>query len=126
MAKVSVVETIELPSGGSATINRWRFGRVGGAHLVIVAGIRGDAPEGVRVAFRLISTLKKLESHLLGSVDVYPCVNPLAAEQGQRLWPFFGVDLNRLFPGKANGHPPYRVAHRLVQQIHQHPQPIVV
>tara|TARA_B100000683_G_C12351084_1_gene498965 strand:- start:211 stop:912 length:702 start_codon:yes stop_codon:yes gene_type:complete len=44
-------------------------------------------------------------------------MNPLAAEQGSRLWPFFDVDLNRLFPGKENGHPPARVAHTLVKDL---------
>ena len=109
--------TITLPSGGSSTINRWRFGTGASPRISIVAGIRGDTPEGMRVAYSLMQALGRLESTLEGTIDVYPCVNPLAAEQGRRFWPFFEVDLNRLFPGKEFGHPPDRVAHRLVQCV---------
>ena len=37
--------------------------------------------------------------------------------RSSRLWPFFDVDLNRLFPGRAGGHPPDRVAHALCQDV---------
>jgi hypothetical protein len=61
--------------------------------------------------------LESVEDRLHGVVDVYPCANPLGAHQGTRLWPFFDVDLNRLFPGKESGHQPDRVAHALCSDI---------
>ena len=85
--------------------------------VAIVAGIRGDAPEGMRVAHRVATFLAEVEPRLNGTVDVYPCANPLAAHRGSRLWPFFEVDLNRLFPGRPGGHPPDRVAHALYQDV---------
>ena len=108
---------VELPSGDEISVVRRRFGRAPGARIAIVAGIRGDAPEGIRVAHRVAEFLASIEEQLDGIVDIYPCVNPLAAHKGDRLWPFFNVDLNRLFPGKANGHPPERVADALVQDV---------
>ncbi len=117
MTLVEHVHTIELPSGASSDIQRWRFGPSDGIRASIIAGIRGDTPEGMRVAFDLIRSLREIEERLLGQVDVYPCVNPLAAEQGRKLWPFFEVDLNRTFPGHENGHPPARLAHTLVQSV---------
>ena len=85
--------------------------------MVIVAGIRGDAPEGIRVAHKVANALTAIEDRLVGTVDIYPCANPLAAHSGNRLWPFFDVDLNRMFPGKSDGHPPDRVAHALYNDV---------
>ena len=69
------------------------------------------------MAHMVSAFLGEQEGLLEGIVDVYPCVNPLAAEGGTRRWPFFDVDLNRLFPGRGDGHPPDRVAHALCQDI---------
>ena len=85
--------------------------------VAIVAGIRGDAPEGIRVAHQVAAFLQDHEQDLAGVVDIYPCANPLGAHRGARLWPFFDVDLNRLFPGRADGHPPDRVAHALCESV---------
>ena len=117
MPQTRSILSIQLPTGGSAQVVRRRYGNDSGPRVAIVAGIRGDTPEGIRIAYNLAATLDRLESHLQGVVDLYPCVNPLAAEQGLRLWPFFNVDLNRMFPGKKNGHPPELVAHALVSDI---------
>ena len=117
MAEQNVVFEIEMPTGGSVEVVRHRFGNVSMPRIAIVSGIRGDAPEGMRIALSLIDFLKQNEHHIQGCVDVYPCMNPLAAEQGSRLWPFFDVDLNRLFPGKENGHPPARVAYSLIHDL---------
>ncbi len=117
MSERTSIFSIELPTGGEVQLTRHRFGVAPKPRISIVAGIRGDAPEGMRIAFSMLQHLSRLEDSLRGQVDIYPCVNPLAAEQGERLWPFFGVDLNRLFPGRENGHPPERVAHALVTDL---------
>lgn len=122
MSELSTVIQVDLPSGGEIPIVRRRF--VGGvdAHgpgrrVAIVAGIRGDAPEGIRVAHQVGSFLEGHEDALRGTVDIYPCLNPLGAHRGTRLWPFFDVDLNRLFPGRPEGHPPDRVAWALCENV---------
>jgi uncharacterized protein len=116
---MSAVIRVELPSGGELQIVRRRFGAGGedAPRVVIVAGIRGDAPEGIRVAHKVACALEALEDRLKGTVDIYPCANPLAAHQGGRLWPFFDVDLNRIFPGRSDGHPPDRVANALFSDV---------
>lgn len=119
MSEMSAVIQVELPSGDELAIIRRRFGRGGPGvpRVAIVAGIRGDAPEGVRVAHQVAKMLEECEDRLTGVVDVYPCANPLGAHQGTRVWPFFDVDLNRRFPGKETGHQPDRVAHALFTDI---------
>ncbi len=116
MAELSRVIEVELPSGDVAPVVRRRFGR-GARRVVIAAGIRGDAPEGIRVAHRVGAFLESVEDRLQGVVDIFPCCNPLAAHRGTRVWPFFDTDLNRLFPGVEDGHPPQQVAWALTQDI---------
>jgi predicted deacylase len=112
----SLIE-VELPSGTRVAVVRRRLGGGEGPRVAIVAGIRGDAPEGIRVAHLVSRFLDVHEDELVGTVDIYPCANPLAAERGERRWPFFDIDLNRRFPGREDGHPPDQVAHALCRDI---------
>jgi uncharacterized protein len=106
-----------MPTGDRVDIVRRRFKGADGPRVVLVAGIRGDAPEGIRVAHNVASVLSQCHALLKGTVDVYPCVNPLAAHRGLRNWPFFDQDLNRRFPGRADAHAPDLVARTLVDDV---------
>jgi len=106
-----------MPTGDKVDIVRRRFRGGEGPRVVLVAGIRGDAPEGVRVAHNVARSLEACHAELRGTVDIYPCVNPLAAHRGMRNWPFFDQDLNRRFPGRANAHAPDLVARTLVDDV---------
>ncbi|MEL6349265.1 MAG: succinylglutamate desuccinylase/aspartoacylase family protein [Myxococcota bacterium] len=118
MSELTSLIEIELPSGETVAVARRRFGDpTAGKRAAIVAGIRGDAPEGVRVAYLVAAFLAEHEDALAGAVDIYPCVNPLAAERGSRRWPSFDVDLNRRFPGREDGHPPDQTAYALCQDV---------
>ena len=117
MGNISKLYSLEMPTGSTISIYRRRFGTGRGPRIAFVAGIRGDAPEGIRAAHTIAEFLEQKKDTLQGTVDIYPCINPLAAEQGKRLWPFFEVDINRLFPGNANGHPPAQIAHALLSDV---------
>lgn len=117
MPELTSIIEVELPSGDVTAVMRRRFGTGGGPRVAVVAGIRGDAPEGIRVAHAVMRFLEGYESRLQGTIDIYPCANPLAAHRSSRLWPFFDVDLNRLFPGRPGGHPPDLVAHALCEDV---------
>jgi predicted deacylase len=118
--------SVELPSGEEVGIWRRRFGGGDGPRVAIVAGVRGDAPEGTRVAHQVGRHLAGHADALRGTVDVYPCVNPLAAHHGARNWPGFDVDLNRRFPGRADGHGPDRVAAALLEAVRDFDQVVEV
>jgi hypothetical protein len=109
--------SIEVPTGDAVGVFRRRFSGGPGLHVALVAGIRGDTPEGTRVAHAVGRHLRGLHERLTGTVDIYPCVNPLAAHHGARNWPGFDIDLNRRFPGRAEGHAPDRVAHALLEGL---------
>ena len=112
-----VLTRIGMPAGDSVPVIRRRFSGSEGLRVAIVAGIRGDTPEGMRVAHQVCGVLEGCHAQLNGTVDVYPCVNPLAAHRASRNWPFFDQDLNRLFPGRPNGHAPDVVAYALTQDV---------
>lgn len=112
-----VLTRIGMPAGDSVQVIRRRFHGSEGIRVAIVAGIRGDTPEGMRVAHQVCGVLASCHEELSGTVDIYPCVNPLAAHRGTRNWPFFDQDLNRLFPGRANGHAPDVVANALTEDV---------
>ncbi len=114
---LEVLIEIELPTGDVVGVHRRRFAGGVGPHVVLVAGIRGDTPEGTRVLHAVGRHLESVADRLTGTVDLYPCLNPLAAHQGARNWPGLDVDLNRRFPGRHDGHAPDRVAARFMAEV---------
>lgn len=108
---------ISLPTAEEVPILRRRFWGKDGPRAAVIAGVRGDTPEGIRVAHVVSRELAKISDRLTGCVDIYPCVNPLAAHHGARNWPGFDVDLNRCFPGRAAGHAPDRAAAALMDAV---------
>jgi hypothetical protein len=108
---------IELPAGDAIGVWRRRFEGAPGPHVAVVAAVRGDTPEGTRVAQVVARHLRENHHRLAGRVDIYPCVNPVAAHHGARNWPGYDVDLNRRFPGRADGHAPDRVAAALTDAL---------
>ena len=116
-ALLDVLHQVGMPGSDRVEIVRRRFQGSDGPRIALVAGIRGDAPEGIRVAHEVAAFLETVVDSLEGTVDVYPCVNPLAAHRGSRRWPFFDLDLNRLFPGRPDSHAPDTVAWKLLQDV---------
>ena len=114
---LTVICSAGMPTGERVDIVRRRFANGDGPRVALVAGVRGDTPEGIRVAHIVASHLQEHHDKINGTVDVYPCVNPLAAHRGIRRWPFFDQDLNRRFPGRAGGHAPDQVAAKLVEDL---------
>ena len=51
MSKLSTLIELEVPTGDVVPVLRRRFTGGPGRRVAIVAGIRGDTPEGIRVAY---------------------------------------------------------------------------
>jgi predicted deacylase len=78
-----------------------------GPVVAITANIHGDEATGVAVVQELDDWL--VEALHTGSVALYPSLNPLGLTSRTRVLPE-GHDLNRLFPGVAEGNPGERHA----------------
>lgn len=91
------------------------IGRIGDARptCLIVAGIHGD--EGPWGAWAIRKLLEETNfDELLGSLILVPVANPLAMKSDSRNSPLDSLDLNRSFPGNAEGSNTEQIASILV------------
>lgn len=80
-----------------------------GPTVLLTAGNHGDEYEGQIVLTRLIRELEP--GDVRGRVIILPALNLPAAMAGTRVSPYDGGNLNRAFPGDANGSPTFAIAH---------------
>jgi len=85
--------------------------------ISIVTGIHGDELEGQYVCFELARRIEEKIEHLTGIVDIYPAMNPLGIDSITRGIPAFDLDMNRLFPGNAEGNMTEFLAAYMVQDV---------
>lgn len=69
----------------------------------LVTGIHGDELDGQYICYEIVRRINEQPQHLKGIVDIYPAVNPLGVDMGNRGIPMFDLDMNRVFPGSDNG-----------------------
>jgi predicted deacylase len=110
-------EYIGVGAGAAVGEVELAVGRVGNGKPValIAAGVHGDeGPWGSWAIHKLLEQTSLDE--LRGSLRVVPVANPLAMEADTRNAPLDTLDLNRVFPGDANGSHTERLAATLVAQ----------
>lgn len=105
---------IELPGGDTVPVAGQRFGPAG-APTVVLAGLHGDAAEGVAAAMALAA--RWAWTPPTQPVLVFACLNPLAVLHGSRRWPGLDVDFAERLPGDAAGHAPDRIAAALYAHL---------
>ncbi|HZX83276.1 MAG TPA: succinylglutamate desuccinylase/aspartoacylase family protein, partial [Reyranella sp.] len=80
-----------------------------GPSVLLVAGNHGDEYEGQVALMKLVRSLDP--SRLRGRLIVLSAANYPAVMAGRRVSPIDGGNLNRCFPGNANGTPTEMIAH---------------
>ncbi len=75
----------------------------GKRRVCVVTGIHGDELEGQYLVWLLEHYLQQHIDQLDGTVDIYPALNPMGIDSITRGIPQFDLDMNRIFPGNANG-----------------------
>lgn len=88
-----------------------------GPTVLITAGIHGDEINGVEIVRQIIA--KGINKPKKGTIICVPVVNVFGFLNMDRLFPD-GRDLNRVFPGSANGSLASRVAHFVIKEIIPH------
>lgn len=86
-----------------------------GARLLVFAAIHGDEYEGVETIYRLYDALDP--GRLSGRLVMVPVANPFAYRGRTRCSPEDGVNLARVFPGKADGSATERLAYALHHRL---------
>jgi len=79
--------------------------------LALVAGVHGDEYDGILALQDMADEIETMD--LLGTLIIIPVANPFAFAAAQRHTPQDGLDLNRVFPGRAEGALSERLAHLL-------------
>lgn len=80
-----------------------------GPTVLMLAGVHGDEYEG-QIALRKLAQALSHEE-MRGRLIVLPALNAPAAKSGLRVSPIDNGNLNRIFPGDANGTPTQMIAH---------------
>lgn len=127
MAETLITSEVDFEAAGKHTgflrlpnsVNRSAYGWIPvpvavlnngeGPTLLLMAGNHGDEYEGQIALTKLILALKPKE--IRGRVIILPMVNYPAAKAGTRTSPLENGNLNRSFPGDANGTPTQIMAH---------------
>lgn len=79
-----------------------------GPKILLTAGNHGDEYEGQVVLTRLIQRLQPAD--IRGRLIIIPALNLPAVQAGTRVSPLDDGNLNRVFPGKADGGPTWKIA----------------
>jgi predicted deacylase len=112
---------LALPYRERLALERAVFEGGEGPRLAVVSGIHGDELEGLYVCHRLAARLEELAKRrpeaLLGSIELYPGLNPLGLDTLERSVPIYQVDLNRSFPGHPAGLLPQRLADAALRRM---------
>ncbi len=90
---------------------------VSARRVCIVTGTHGDELEGQYVCYKLARLLQRNLDKLDGTVEIYPALNPLGIDTISRGIPGFDLDMNRIFPGDANGAMAERVAYAVLEDL---------
>lgn len=107
-----------LPVDERLQVRRNRISHgTGGKRICIVTGTHGDELEGQYVCFRLAQLLNGKKEFLNGTVDIYPALNPLGIDSIMRGIPGFDLDMNRIFPGDAEGTMAENMAHSIIESL---------
>jgi len=89
----------------------------GGPTVLVMAGNHGDEYPGQVAILRLMRALARDHSRVRGRVILIPALNMPAAKAATRLSPLDGKNLNRSFPGNAEGTPTEMIAHYLTARL---------
>jgi uncharacterized protein len=111
----------ELPYALSAALQCNVFAGADRPKVAVVAALHGDELDGMYLCQQLAAWFENLARSrpeaLVGRVELYPAANPLGPDALLREVPPFGVDMNRSFPGRADGSLPERVADSLMRSL---------
>jgi N-alpha-acetyl-L-2,4-diaminobutyrate deacetylase len=108
-----------VPASGVEDIIRVPIDILTGTHdgprLVLIAGVHGDEVEGILALRELGHELEP--SAFRGQIVIVAIANPPAFFAGKRMSPLDGLDLNRSFPGNADGRSSERLAYHLLERL---------
>ena len=120
LKEVTTLASVAMPIGESWSVRRCRYGSGDGApgRLCIATGIHGDEMMGQLIVYLVAQRIMSQSEHLHGTVDIYPMLNPLGLDIGERLVPSSTrLDMNRAFPGNEEGTALESMCHHIMNDM---------
>ena len=118
--EISTVAGTALPIYESFSVKRCRYAPEGGGkgRICLVSGIHGNETLGQLILFEIGQRIAAQPERLRGTVDLYPMLNPLGLDIGERMVPVgTRLDMNRSFPGNPDGTPLERICRQLTDDM---------
>lgn len=113
---------LDVPHREPMVVRGYVFGNEQGARsCAIVGSVRGNEIQQSFICANLVARLTQLERAGRMAADkgvlVIPCCNPFSMNTGQRFWPTDDTDINRRFPGNAQGDTTERIAAAIMRVV---------
>lgn len=118
--EIQTVAGAALPIYESFAVRRCRYAPESGAkgRICLASGVHGDETLGQLILFEVAQRINAQPERLTGVVDLYPMLNPLGLDIGERMVPVgTRLDMNRSFPGNPDGTPLERICHQLAEDM---------
>ena len=120
LREISVIAEADMPFDEKWAVRRCRYAPETGAkgRVCIAAGIHGDEMMGQLVCYEVAARIRKDPNCLAGIVDIYPMLNPLGLDIGERMVPVgTRLDMNLAFPGSETGTPLEILCHKIMTDM---------
>lgn len=121
--KKDIIFSMSSPYRDDFRVTGYRFGK-GEKSCCIIGSIRGDEIQQLYMCSSLVKTLASLEKKGGIAFDreilVIPSLNNYSTNIGKRLWCLDNTDINRMFPGNADGETTERIAAAVFSEIKQY------
>ena len=113
---VTVVASVDLPVDEKLTVKKNTIkGEGSDKRFCLLTGIHGDELEGQLVCYKVQERINAEPQNFHGTLDIYPALNPLGIDSITRGIPAFDLDMNRTFPGEADGTMTEYIASKILQ-----------
>ena len=120
LREISTVASIKMPIGENWTVSRCRYAAKdeAGKRVCNATGVHGDEMMGQLVVYDVAQRIMKQPENLHGTIDIYPMINPLGLDIGERMVPSgTHLDMNRAFPGSKDGTAMESICYHVVEDM---------
>ena len=120
LKELTDVASVKMPIGETWTVSRCRYSSEDGAaaRVCLATGIHGDERMGQLVVYDVAQRIKAQPQHLHGTIDIYPMLNAIGLDIGERTVPAsMKLDMNRAFPGAPDGTALENICYAVVQDM---------
>jgi uncharacterized protein len=118
--KKEIIYSLKAPYRDELRVSGYRFGK-GEKAACIVGAIRGNEVQQLYICSQLIKALTELEEKGAivnnNEILVIPSVNHYSMNIGKRFWALDNTDINRMFPGNAEGETTQRIAAGVFEKV---------